>query len=443
MKCVIMLLLLCCILLGCSTFANQIGNGLQSGTDVQTEPGFQSPPIVKSDRSYPRLVNYFHMMGTSYENSHVANLEEYLAQWDVIILNPDTAQKRNLSLQSIRAKNPGIKILAWIPFGSSSEHWHWEMNWSMPNLYDFYIKNVRGQDLVPPWGGHMMNPWKNSFGWPKHVLSFIEAHYLDASKPERCYDGIMFDCLWEAAPAWFSQDGTADIDGNRRFSQTDNYKYQQGMVYLLQRLRSDEPNIIITGNGGRPWRSGSPYYRYANGDMAENAFGNEFGQTNSTWRFQWSNYQTCMKEARSPQYFFMIADLRYGRTLDQARTANRLTPDDRRRFRLSITTTLLGDGYFGFDRGDCLHGQLWWFPEYSVDLGAPAPGYTAPKTYRKNIYGRGIYSREFVHGCVIVNPTSREIVVKFTEDYIDASTGAVARIFRIPARDGRILMQVK
>ena len=437
MKRVIMLLLLCCILLGCGTFANKIGDGLQSGTDVQTEPGFQSPPLVKSDRSYPRLVNYAHML-----NHYVLNAEEYLAQWDVIIINPQSAQLQNFSLQSIRAKNPGIKILAWIPFGSSSETW--EMSLSMPNLSDYYIKNVRGQDLRPPWGGHMMNPWKNSFGWPKHVLSFIEARYLDASKPERCYDGIMFDCLWEAAPAWWSPDGTADINENRKFNQSDNHLYQQGMVYLLQHLRSDKPNIIITGNAGNPWRSGSPYYRYANGDMAEDAFSsNESGQTNSTWRFQWSNYQTCMKEARSPQYFFMIADLQYGRTLLEARTANRLTSDDRRRFRWSMTTTLLGDGYFGFDRGGCLHGQLWWFPEYSVDLGAPAPGYTAPKTYRKNIYGRGIYSREFSNGCVIVNPTSREIVVEFTEDHTDASTGAVARTFRIPARDGRILMQVK
>jgi hypothetical protein len=440
MKRVKMLLLLCFILLGCGTFANKIGDGFQSGTDVQTEPGFQSPPLVKSDRSYPRLVNYF-TPWTSRENSHVANIGEALAQWDVIILYPDAARIRNLSLQSIRAKNPGIKILAWIPFGSSSEGR--EMSSSMPNISDCYIKNVRGQDVVAPWGGHMMNPWKNSFAWPKHVLSFIEARYLDDSKPERCYDGIMFDCLWDDAPAWSSPDGTADINGDRAFSQADNHLYRQGMVYLLQRLRSDKPNIIITGNGGTPWRSGFPYYRYANGAMAENAFGNEFGQTNSTWKFQWSNYQTCMKEACSPQYFFMIADLRYGRTLDQARTANRLTPDDRRRFRLSITTTLLGDGYFGFDRGDCLHGQLWWFPEYSVDLGAPAPGYTAPKTYRKNIYGRGIYSREFANGCVIVNPTLRKIVVNFTEDHIDASTGAVARTFRIPARDGRILMHVK
>ena len=37
--------------------------------------------------------------------------------------------------------------------------------------------------------------------------------------------------------------------------------------------------------------------------------------------------------------------------------------------RSGLAITLLGDGYFGFDEGDCLHGQLWWFPEYDANLG--------------------------------------------------------------------------
>ena len=35
-----------------------------------------------------------------------------------------------------------------------------------------------------------------------------------------------------------------------------------------------------------------------------------------------------------------------------------MNESDQRRFRLGITTTLLGDDFFGFDRGDMLHGQL-------------------------------------------------------------------------------------
>jgi hypothetical protein len=35
------------------------------------------------------------------------------------------------------------------------------------------------------------------------------------------------------------------------------------------------------------------------------------------------------------------------------------------------TALLLDGGFFGFDRGDCLHGQLWWFDDYDMDLGAP------------------------------------------------------------------------
>ena len=90
-------------------------------------------------------------------------------------------------------------------------------------------------------------------------------------------------------------------------------------------------------------------------------------------------------------------------------------------------------GYFGFDRGDCLHGQLWWLREYDVDLGQPLAAYEV------NRYGEGVYSRKFEHGLVIVNPSDKDVSVKTDTSFLDASTGVRANEFLVPTNDARIL----
>ncbi|HEX2953886.1 MAG TPA: hypothetical protein VHR47_07865, partial [Bacillota bacterium] len=129
------------------------GGGLYAD---RPENGFKLPPVVKAARSYPRLVNYCHMIYLTENN--VANREEYLAQWDVLILYPEAVTKQGLSLRKIRQVNPTIKILAWIPFGQSSEEF--AMSQALPNLTDYYIRDAHGRSVSPPWGGHLMNPWK-------------------------------------------------------------------------------------------------------------------------------------------------------------------------------------------------------------------------------------------------------------------------------------------
>ncbi|MGA2642556.1 MAG: hypothetical protein ABSG21_16830, partial [Spirochaetia bacterium] len=399
---------------------------MSSSTDSpgSTQYYFQEPPIQKKSRVYPRLVNYFHRMDL-WENRGDYR-EEHLAQWDVIILNPEIVDNQRLSLQRIRGLNPGIKILAWVPFGQSSEES--KMSWTFPKLSDYFLRSG-GTQLVAPWGGRMMNPWKNDFAWPKHVISFLENNYLCPGM----YDGIMFDCIWENAPTWYSPDRTVDLNDN---------DYRKGILYLFRTLRSDKPDAIITGNGGMPWKKGSTYYVDANGSMAENAFGNEFGESNSTWQSQWDNYLGAIASVTSRDlYFFMIGDLQFNRTIPQSSTAEYMGENDKRRFRLALTTTLLGDGFFGFDRGDNLHGQLWWFAEYNVDLGSPLPGYEAPHSYRTGMYHRRAYSREFTNGSVIVNPSMFSVSISFSEDRVDASTRKVANTFIVPARDGRVFMK--
>ncbi len=95
---------------------------------------------------------------------------------------------------------------------------------------------------------------------------------------------------------------------------------------------------------------------------------------------------------------------------------------------------LLDGGYFGFDRGDCLHGQLWWLREYDVDLGSPLQ---ACETDR---YGPGLFSRQFAHGLVIVNPSENDVPVTVAADLLDLTTGTSGTCFVVPAQDARFLV---
>lgn len=406
-------LLACAAVMGCAT--------------AQPELAPRTPPTVKAARTYPRLVNYFHMMDLP--DAQAPDREALLAQWDLIVLDPELVERQRLSLERIRSVNPGIVILAWVPFGQESGYP--AMLSGFRDLADFYVTSAGGRPLVPPWGGHMMNPWRADFAWTKHVIGYAEASLLSPGM----YDGILFDCLSEDPPAWATSDGTADVNGDGRFDDRDAAAWQEGVTHLLRTLRERRPDAILVGNGGVPWSDRAPYLAFANGDMAENAFGDEFGPENATFERQWTGYRTAMARAEPPLRYLLVADLRMNRTLAQSQRASGLGPEDQRRFRLALTTTLLGDGYFGFDRGDCLHGQLWWFDEYDVDLGPPL------ETYQSDVYGRGTLSREYANGTVVVNPTGRAVRVSFPAARTDVSGRVTATAFDVPPSDGRMYLR--
>ncbi len=418
--------------------------------------GVKLPPTTKVTRKYPKLVNYFHVL--SFENQ-VMYREERLAQWDVLIIPHYMVKWMGISLLKIRKTNPHIKILVYIPFGQ--EPAGMEIAEAIPGENDphnWYGKTVTGKYMVPHWGGHLMNPYKHNFAYPKHVINFVKTHYLDNG----LYQGVMFDILSEGAPTFASKDNppTFDTDEDDDFDADDHKKYNEGLLYLLKNLREKCPNAIITGNVGIPWTKNCPYFKYANGNMHENAFGNQFGSyywyANYGARYPreqrwlkgiygtWDGYRTCIDVANPynlARFHFISVDVRMNRTQEQAENLKQLTAEDLRLMRLGLCTSLLEDGgYFGYDRGDCLHGQLWWFDEYDTDLGNPV------ESYKSGVYGQGnnkkeVYSRKFENVVVIVNNNSTKTVVKLEATHKDVTIKEVGTKFTIPPYDARIYIK--
>lgn len=393
---------------------------LENSQEPTAAANWQLPPSNVVTRSTRRLVNYFHM---DLPDGRVGRSSERLAQWDVVILNHDLVTRGRFSIGRMRATNPGLKILAWVPLQGPNDG----LSKGVPakGAGDWYARKADGTYLVPHWGGHLMNNCTGDHAWLKHVLAYVRRHCLQPGG----YDGLMLDCLWPTEP------GGLDVNADGVQDARDTMAWRDGMVFLLRQLRAEFPNAILVGNGGVPWPANCPYYEFANGCMHENALGDQFG---GDWRALWDSYRMALSQLSvRPCYHFIQVDVRAsGRSQDAAAKLSALTADDHRRLRLGLATTLLLDGgYFGFDRGDCLHGQHWWFEEYDLDLGPPRGAYVEGR------YGPGTLAREFERGVVLVNPTDVTASVTTDADFRDGNAVSSRRQFAVPARDAKFLLR--
>ncbi len=386
---------------------------------VQAGRGWQVPPTGRVIRREPRLMNYFHL---DFREGRVAQKEERLAQWNLLILNHDLVQHGRLSLARMRQINPRIKILAWVPLQGPNGG----LAPGVPSegADDWFARRADGTLIVPHWGGNLMNAYTQDYAWPRHVLDYVQRECLTPGG----YNGLLLDCLWPSEP------DEQDVNKDGRHDGQDTQAWQEAMLFLLNSLRAQFPHAILVGNAGDPWPDDCPYFRYANGCMHENALGDQFGS--AQWQDLWDGYRRTLGQVQGREPYHLIAvDVRADkRTQFLAAWQWRLSSNDRRRSRLGLATSLLLDGgYFGFDRGDCLHGQLWWLPEYDLDLGAPL------QACQSDRYAPGTYSRLFTHGLVIVNPTDRDVAVTVTAPRLDVTRAVSGTDFVVPAGDACFL----
>jgi hypothetical protein len=117
--------------------------------------------------------------------------------------------------------------------------------------------------------------------------------------------------------------------------------------------------------------------------------------------------------------------------------------EQRRRYYLTAMT--MSDAYSDFVMGgellrDCdppqNFSQLWWIPEYNVDLGG------AKGPFQKSTSEEGLeyFYRDFERGFAVVNRNEKEINIKLPRSLRDIHTKKNVSSITIPARDGRFLL---
>lgn len=308
--------------------------------------------------NYPRLANYYLSHIYPAQNDSMIT---HLAKYDLLVLDMELGQINPALISGIRAINPEEVILAYISIGEITTHNPSLLTYPLRHdlksgiADNWFMKTATG-DTVSVWpytvmlNGTIQCPEVNGLTWNGYLGNFIDQRVLSNT----LWDGVFLDlCLANYIPDDELYD--CNNDGVPDEPNWLNQQLQLGVHSLLNSLRNNNPSKLIIGNPG------FAYGDHLNGGMFE-----EYDEDNPTFGFgmTWQNFMGTYHELQSgfqsPLYNMIQATG---------------TSSDYQQMRYTLTTALLGDAYYGLDLGPTDHSDLWWFDEYSVDLGEPLEDY--------------------------------------------------------------------
>jgi len=363
-------------------------------------PAAAAPGAVKTFNLYLR--NYFE-----------AGDVERLARYDAIALDVDAPFS---VLNQIKALNPSIKILAYIPINGTYDNANvfpagsnWRAVWQAAETNNWWLRDTQGGLIYDHPGKRTTNctffcpvngQGQSYLDWfPQFITGTV---LQNGAAP---WDGVLLDDVWIGI--WFVGNNRdlnafpidADRDGTGDDQPTLDGWWKAGNDSLTARIRRLMPATdIMIGNGGNT-------FGQMNGSYIESFPYNGWPEPGHplgyTWLDKmWGNYGYFPNEAiYSNQPLRMnVIDAKWS---EGDRLAPISSPTFERHKRFCMASALLGDGYFSLDRhaADGAHDSMWWFPEYSKPIGTPM-GAAFQVTYN----GTTLWRRNYTNGVVLINP---------------------------------------
>ncbi|MDD5289851.1 MAG: putative glycoside hydrolase [Patescibacteria group bacterium] len=370
----------------------------------------------------PKLANYY--LKTPISGSEITEL----AKWDLVILGMQVQDTNPEIFSSLRALNPKIKIIAYlstmefpmqnyINLESANGPWHKMLS----QINDaWYLKDGSGNI-------HSIWPGNNSFNLTRFcpeingqkfntfLPAFVKRELIDSGR----WDGVFFDNALESIKD--TNNGNVDINNDGIIDEKTfaDSEWKNGVMTMLKETRRLlGPSKIIMVN------SSSYAHDFINGRLYE------------TWPHAWlggwagsmRDYANLGKEIKySPETIVLNPN-----------TNNTGNQNDFQKVRFGLGSALMGGGYFAFDFGTNDHSQLWWYDEYSVNLGRPIGEPKNLLNSRATQYENGVWRRDFENGIVLVNSTSKSQTVNLTDATYEKISG-----FQDPStNNGQIVNQV-
>lgn len=342
-----------------------------------------------------------------------------LARNNLLILTPSQMAAHPDIVAKLRRANSAMIILAYLPSQSYNfQYW--------PN--DIIFKKMR---VDPNWWmrddlGNIVSTWPGIWnanmkpGWSDYLIDFANNNV--ANLPG--VDGIFFDMVYEKI-SWvrdldLSEDGQADSAAI-----ADQLWHERTTYFLraaIDRLKTKF--IIINGSSDSAWQP------LVNGRMFEN-----FSTSD-----RWANVMNDIvknKNIRSPRVLILNNN-----------TANKGGAANFRNMRYGLTSSLLEDDiYYSFDFGDANHGQIWWYDEYNINLGAPVAGAVSPQGLPK--YRDGVWRRDYDKGIVLLNSSDQAGSVLLDGEFEKITgaqdplinSGEIVDRVSIPSKDGLLMLK--
>jgi len=381
------------------------------------------------ENKYPRIANYFLKWDITNEEA------KELAKWDILILSPQVTVQNPTALSIIKNKNPKIKILAYvlteeIPLSAAEmdSKYFWRDIYDTANKNNWWLKDAQGNHV---------NFWPNT--WMINITSdapptstgerwndFFPKFILEKILPSGPWDGIFFDNSFNDI-SWINN-GNIDLNNDGEIDPPEylNQKWQEAMNKLFVQIRNQVgTDKILVAN------SSDFYNQYLNGRMYEN-----FPHLPGGWQ-EVINLYTNKNNGYQP--FVSIINVN---------TDNSDNRNDFKKFRYGLSSTLLGDGFYSFDRGDQTHRELWWYDEYNVFLGKPVSPLKNLNN-NSNQIREGVWQREFQNGLVLNNSTNKIQTIDLGAEFekirsnqdSEVNDGSIVTSLDLNPHDGLILLR--
>lgn len=373
--------------------------------------GFAIPFTTLGAENAIKTANYFLLSGTTLDDQATF---EALVKYDVVVL-PAEAQEWNPDFsQRIHAAHPDVILLAYIPTVSYNDIWSDSLHKELKSRItkNEWLKDAHGNQ-VSIWPGtqalDLTSPWQDT------LSQYVASDVLNTGY----WDGVFYDEVSDSI-TW-----VGDVNLSSPGSSKDT-AWVNAYTNLFKKTRAlvGSQKIIIS-NGS----SQSQHAPYVNGRLFE-AFPTPW-EGDGSWSTVTNRYLSFGTQVQSPGVLIVNAD-----------TNNTGNQNDYQHMRFGLSSTLLGNGYFGFDFGTESHAQTWWYDEYDAFLGEA-------KGSAQTDSGTGIWARDFSHGKVLVNPTSTPVTFSLggefeklhgTQDPITNNGGIVSRVTLSP-NDGILLLR--
>jgi hypothetical protein len=357
-----------------------------------------------------------------------------LAKFDVITLPAELQEEEPQVFQELRKRNPKIILLAYFPTKSYITGWGDSLHVAEKRGIDpsWYLKDASGNTLSV-WPG--TQALSITSGWNSYAPQFVHDHILSTG----LWDGIFYDEVSDTI-SWLNS-GNVDLnhDGAPDNGTVADAAWKAGMITMLQKARSLDPDKIFVING----TSTPEFQQYVNGRMFE-TFPSPW-EANGDWYELMRRYIANEPLDAKPEVIIINAN-----------TANSGNQGDYSQMRFGLTSALMGNAFYSFDYGDQDHGQTWRYDEYSISLGKPtgaptlatnsAVQATAANGYR---FSAGVWQRDYTNGVVFVNPTATAQTVTFDSEYEkihgsqDPATndGSIVSAVTIQPKDGLVMLR--
>jgi len=365
--------------------------------------------IAQSYGAYPKTANIF---------NNVPTLEQarILSRWDLVCLGADVQDLCAAIVDTMRSHHPGISIIAYFPATAIWSDWESrseiERRFGQKiNQEDWWLRDNYGDIVGDPnhflYTNLMTVCTRNQSGQRliEWLADYIADELLASGIWDGCFiDGLFYSAVWmNSVPDYFRQQG-AQIDANRDGMPDDPESltvwWRGGMEEFLRRLRARIGNSYILIGEGK-----SLMGRYLNGGIRE-----DFPYMHGNWETNmFSDYgyltmcQTWLSEPISCSMILSFYDDPQNTVYQPRRTSNY-----ERHLRFTLSSALLGDGYYSMERKD--GDALWWEDYYDLDFGSPIEQARCDTIQLPNGVVT-LWSRRFENVTVYCNPSSNYVKI--------------------------------